>query len=140
MSEWPAMLEVKGRVRLSGFGKFIQELPKSRSRTLMVYKAFFCYHCSSSIHNLLLQTTIEVTLLLVVIYIVLNSHTPVLYLKTLLSSLHGNQKAKRLQSHCSFHRKATRFEPRINDIDWVTCCIISSKKKNLDARSFLVVS
>lgn len=36
MSEWPAMLEVKGRVRLSGFGKFIQELPKSRSRTLMV--------------------------------------------------------------------------------------------------------
>ncbi|CAH8281552.1 unnamed protein product [Eruca vesicaria subsp. sativa] len=35
-SEWPAMVEVKGRVRLSGFGKFIQELPKSRSRTLMV--------------------------------------------------------------------------------------------------------
>ncbi|KAJ0243297.1 SPOC domain / Transcription elongation factor S-II protein [Hirschfeldia incana] len=35
MREWPAMLEVKGRVRLSGFGKFIQELPKSRSRTLM---------------------------------------------------------------------------------------------------------
>lgn len=35
-SEWPAMLEVKGRVRLSGFGKFIHELPKSRSRTLMV--------------------------------------------------------------------------------------------------------
>ncbi|KAL1202238.1 Transcription elongation factor TFIIS [Cardamine amara subsp. amara] len=35
-SEWPAMVEVKGRVRLSGFGKFIQELPKSRNRALMV--------------------------------------------------------------------------------------------------------
>ncbi|CAH2073055.1 unnamed protein product [Thlaspi arvense] len=35
-SEWPVMVEVKGRVRLSGFGKFIQELPKSRTRTLMV--------------------------------------------------------------------------------------------------------
>ncbi|KAG7554918.1 Transcription elongation factor S-II central domain [Arabidopsis suecica] len=35
-SEWPAMVEVKGRVRLSGFGKFIQELPKSRTRALMV--------------------------------------------------------------------------------------------------------
>ncbi|CAA7039754.1 unnamed protein product [Microthlaspi erraticum] len=35
-SEWPAMIEVKGRVRLSGFGKFIQELPKSRTRSLMV--------------------------------------------------------------------------------------------------------
>ncbi|VYS59039.1 unnamed protein product [Arabidopsis thaliana] len=46
-SEWPAMLEVKGRVRLSGFGKFIQELPKSRTGALMVYKAFFCYHCTS---------------------------------------------------------------------------------------------
>uniref|UniRef100_A0A1J3CZJ1 PHD finger protein 3 n=1 Tax=Noccaea caerulescens TaxID=107243 RepID=A0A1J3CZJ1_NOCCA len=34
--EWPAMVEVKGRVRLSGFGKFIQELPKSRTRSLMV--------------------------------------------------------------------------------------------------------
>ncbi|XP_024011568.1 uncharacterized protein LOC18019602 isoform X2 [Eutrema salsugineum] len=37
-SEWPVMVEVKGRVRLSGFGKFIQELPKSRSRTLMKAK------------------------------------------------------------------------------------------------------
>ncbi|CAN8256640.1 unnamed protein product [Cochlearia groenlandica] len=36
MDEWPVMVEVKGRVRLSGFGKFIQELPKSRTRALMV--------------------------------------------------------------------------------------------------------
>lgn len=73
------MLEVKGRVRLSGFGKFIHELPKSRSRTLMVYKATFCYHCSSiTLYYLLLRTTIEVIALLLVIYIVLNPHTPVL--------------------------------------------------------------
>ncbi|CAN6912087.1 unnamed protein product [Brassica oleracea] len=35
-SEWPTMVEVKGRVRLSAFGKFVQELPLSRSRVLMV--------------------------------------------------------------------------------------------------------
>ncbi|XP_018483156.1 uncharacterized protein LOC108854143 isoform X2 [Raphanus sativus] len=34
-SEWPTMVEVKGRVRLSAFGKFVQELPLSRSRVLM---------------------------------------------------------------------------------------------------------
>ncbi|CAD5332679.1 unnamed protein product [Arabidopsis thaliana] len=35
-SEWPTMVEVKGRVRLSAFGKFVKELPLSRSRVLMV--------------------------------------------------------------------------------------------------------
>ncbi|XP_019083948.1 PREDICTED: uncharacterized protein LOC104706878 isoform X2 [Camelina sativa] len=35
-SEWPTLVEVKGRVRLSAFGKFVQELPLSRSRVLMV--------------------------------------------------------------------------------------------------------
>ncbi|KAG7551904.1 Transcription elongation factor S-II central domain [Arabidopsis thaliana x Arabidopsis arenosa] len=34
-SEWPTMVEVKGRVRLSAFGKFVKELPLSRSRVLM---------------------------------------------------------------------------------------------------------
>ncbi|CAH8272232.1 unnamed protein product [Arabidopsis lyrata] len=34
--EWPTMVEVKGRVRLSAFGKFVKELPLSRSRVLMV--------------------------------------------------------------------------------------------------------
>lgn len=47
-SEWPTMVEVKGRVRLSAFGKFVQELPLSRSRVLMVYKVYYLhYHCSS---------------------------------------------------------------------------------------------
>ncbi|CAH2044423.1 unnamed protein product [Thlaspi arvense] len=35
-SEWPTLVEVKGRVRLSAFGKFVKELPLSRSRVLMV--------------------------------------------------------------------------------------------------------
>ncbi|XP_010519929.1 PREDICTED: uncharacterized protein LOC104799220 [Tarenaya hassleriana] len=35
-SEWPALVEVKGRVRLNAFSKFLQDLPKSRSRALMV--------------------------------------------------------------------------------------------------------
>lgn len=110
-SEWPAMVEVKRRVRLSGFGKFIQELPKSRTRALMVYKAFFCYHCTSiTLNNLLLHTTLEVTLLLL-LYIIFN-HLTLSHLKTLLSSLHGNQKAKRLQlntSHVCVTGMGTRF-------------------------------
>ncbi|XP_057959373.1 uncharacterized protein LOC131151907 isoform X2 [Malania oleifera] len=34
--EWPSFLEIKGRVRLDAFEKFIQELPNSRSRAIMV--------------------------------------------------------------------------------------------------------
>ncbi|KAJ7958714.1 SPOC domain / Transcription elongation factor S-II protein [Quillaja saponaria] len=34
--EWPGFLEIKGRVRLGSFEKFLQELPKSRSRAVMV--------------------------------------------------------------------------------------------------------
>ncbi|XVF88203.1 hypothetical protein PTKIN_Ptkin19aG0031100 [Pterospermum kingtungense] len=34
--EWPSFLEIKGRVRLDAFEKFLQELPKSRSRAVMV--------------------------------------------------------------------------------------------------------
>ncbi|KAI0511089.1 hypothetical protein KFK09_011711 [Dendrobium nobile] len=33
---WPAHLEIKGKVRLPAFEKFIQELPRSRNRALMV--------------------------------------------------------------------------------------------------------
>ncbi|CAN4128172.1 unnamed protein product [Withania somnifera] len=35
-NEWPSSLEVKGRVRLDAFEKFLQELPMSRSRAVMV--------------------------------------------------------------------------------------------------------
>ncbi|KAL0903412.1 hypothetical protein M5K25_027792 [Dendrobium thyrsiflorum] len=33
---WPAHVEIKGKVRLHAFEKFIQELPRSRNRALMV--------------------------------------------------------------------------------------------------------
>lgn len=137
------MLEVKGRVRLSGFGKFIQELPKSRSRTLMVYKAFFCYHCSSSsitfINNLLPQTTISVTALLLVKYIVLNS----LFLvssqnSSVFSSWKPESKEITVTLFISLECDSLEHK-RTNYIDLVNCCIISSKKK-LDAKSFIFLS
>ncbi|XP_010548476.1 PREDICTED: uncharacterized protein LOC104819888 [Tarenaya hassleriana] len=39
--EWPVLLEIKGRVRLEAFEKFLQELPNSRSRAIMV----MCFAC-----------------------------------------------------------------------------------------------
>lgn len=36
--EWPLSLEIKGRVRIDAFEKFLQELPMSRTRAVMVYK------------------------------------------------------------------------------------------------------
>ncbi|MQL85585.1 hypothetical protein Taro_018123 [Colocasia esculenta] len=34
--EWPGFLEIKGRVRVDAFEKFLQELPSSRSRAIMI--------------------------------------------------------------------------------------------------------
>ncbi|KAL5973773.1 hypothetical protein ACLOJK_030429 [Asimina triloba] len=39
--DWPTFLEIKGRVRLDAFEKFLQELPLSRSRAIMV--VHFCW-------------------------------------------------------------------------------------------------
>lgn len=39
--EWASFLDVKGRVRLDAFEKFLQELPKSRSRAVMIIH--FCW-------------------------------------------------------------------------------------------------
>ncbi|KAL3500457.1 hypothetical protein ACH5RR_039550 [Cinchona calisaya] len=36
VAEWPSSLEVKGRVRLDAFEKFIKDLPMSRTRAVMV--------------------------------------------------------------------------------------------------------
>lgn len=58
------MVEVKGRVRLSAFGKFVQELPLSRSRVLMVFRVYYLhYHCSRafSIRFTLLFVTTSTT-------------------------------------------------------------------------------
>lgn len=47
--EWPRSLEIKGRVRLDAFEKFLQELSLSRSRAVMVSNvsfydiAVYCY-------------------------------------------------------------------------------------------------
>ncbi|XP_042481663.1 death-inducer obliterator 1-like [Macadamia integrifolia] len=40
MEEWPSLVEIKGRVRLDAFEKFLQQLPMSRSRAIMVVQ--FC--------------------------------------------------------------------------------------------------
>lgn len=40
--DWPGILEIKGRVRLDAFEKFLQELPLSRSRAVMVSLVYFC--------------------------------------------------------------------------------------------------
>ncbi|KAL0297298.1 UNVERIFIED_CONTAM: PHD finger protein 3 [Sesamum radiatum] len=36
VTEWPSSLEIKGRVRLDAFEKFLQDLPMSRTRAVMV--------------------------------------------------------------------------------------------------------
>lgn len=44
--EWPSFLEIKGRVRFDAFEKFLQQLPLSRSRAIMVLSIYMIY-CSS---------------------------------------------------------------------------------------------
>ncbi|KAL1202343.1 Transcription elongation factor TFIIS [Cardamine amara subsp. amara] len=48
--EWPMMLEIKGRVRLDAFDKFVRELPNSRSRAVMVM-SFVCREECSKIEQ-----------------------------------------------------------------------------------------
>lgn len=40
--DWPGFLEIKGRVRLDAFEKFLQDLRFTRSRAIMVSQVFFC--------------------------------------------------------------------------------------------------
>ena len=44
--EWSPSLEIKGRVRLDAFEKFLQELPKSRTRALMVHQGCLLFSAS----------------------------------------------------------------------------------------------
>lgn len=46
--EWPASLEIKGRVRLDAFEKFLQELPMSRTRAVMVYQGLLLFLVTNS--------------------------------------------------------------------------------------------
>lgn len=48
-NDWPSFLEIKGRVRLDAFEKFVQELPMSRSRAVMVVQ--FCWKEGSPEHG-----------------------------------------------------------------------------------------
>lgn len=38
--DWPRTIEIKGRVRLDAFEKFLHDLHKSRSRSVMVHQHF----------------------------------------------------------------------------------------------------
>lgn len=40
--KWSEPVEVKGKVRLEAFEKYIQDLPRSRNRGLMVWVSYFC--------------------------------------------------------------------------------------------------
>lgn len=46
---WSDSVEVRGKVRLEAFEKYVQDLPRSRSRGLMVRAV--AYHCSYVIIN-----------------------------------------------------------------------------------------
>lgn len=54
---WSESVEVKGKVRLEAFEKYVQDLPRSRSRGLMVRLVAY-NHCGYVIinHMVLLQT------------------------------------------------------------------------------------
>jgi hypothetical protein len=36
LKDWRSFVEIKGRVKLSAFQEFVEQLPKSRSRAIMV--------------------------------------------------------------------------------------------------------
>ncbi|XP_013744072.2 uncharacterized protein LOC106446815 isoform X1 [Brassica napus] len=54
--EWPMLLEIKGRVRLDAFEKFVRELPNSRSRAVMV----MCFLCKEECSKTEQETISEV--------------------------------------------------------------------------------
>ncbi|KAI3828429.1 hypothetical protein L1987_02530 [Smallanthus sonchifolius] len=56
--EWPDSMEIKGRVRLDAFEKFLQELPMSRTRAVMVVH-FVLKDSSSEIHRAFLSEAVN---------------------------------------------------------------------------------
>ncbi|KAK1430870.1 hypothetical protein QVD17_13952 [Tagetes erecta] len=56
--EWPGSMEIKGRVRLDAFEKFLQELPMSRTRAVMVVH-FVLKDSSSEIHRTMLSEAVD---------------------------------------------------------------------------------
>ncbi|GAB4854175.1 hypothetical protein Ancab_022760 [Ancistrocladus abbreviatus] len=47
-NEWPKFFEIKGRVRLDAFEKFLQELPMSKSRAIMVAHFVLAEGCTDT--------------------------------------------------------------------------------------------
>ncbi|PWA37149.1 SPOC domain / Transcription elongation factor S-II protein [Artemisia annua] len=56
--EWPGSMEIKGRVRLDAFEKFLQELPMSRHRAVMILH-FVLKDPSSEIHRAILSEAMD---------------------------------------------------------------------------------
>ncbi|KAI3522452.1 hypothetical protein L1887_00223 [Cichorium endivia] len=56
--EWPGSIEIKGRVRLEAFEKFLQELPMSRSRAVMVVH-FLLKNNSPEFHRASLSESVD---------------------------------------------------------------------------------
>nr|XP_043628665.1 uncharacterized protein LOC122600074 [Erigeron canadensis] len=56
--EWPGSMEIKGRVRLDAFEKFLQELPMSRTRAVMVVH-FVLKDLSSEAHRTVLSEAVD---------------------------------------------------------------------------------
>ncbi|CAL9234060.1 unnamed protein product, partial [Arabidopsis halleri] len=56
--EWPMSLEIKGRVRLDAFEKFVRELPNSRSRAVMVM-TFVCREESSKTDQEIISEVVD---------------------------------------------------------------------------------
>ncbi|KAK9077675.1 hypothetical protein SSX86_006012 [Deinandra increscens subsp. villosa] len=56
--EWPGSMEIKGRVRLDAFEKFLQELPMSRTRAVMVVH-FVLKDPSSEPHLAMLSEAVD---------------------------------------------------------------------------------
>ncbi|KAL8195813.1 hypothetical protein R6Q57_025566 [Mikania cordata] len=56
--DWPVLMEIKGRVRLDAFEKFLQELPMSRTRAVMVVH-FVLKDSSSETHLAMLSEAVD---------------------------------------------------------------------------------
>lgn len=50
MKDWPGLIEIKGRVRLDAFEKFLQELRLSKTRAIMVPHVSSCSCCILSVY------------------------------------------------------------------------------------------
>lgn len=55
--KWPESIQVKGKVRLEAFEKYVKDLPRSRNRGLMVNMSS-CFHFLVYLHMIITTTHI----------------------------------------------------------------------------------